>query len=142
MANRGTPARRFTDQAGDIETVIGEGTRVEGEIHGTTSMELWGTVEGKVKIDGLCWIRETGRLVGEVTAANVVVEGRLQGKITASQKVELRATCHVEGNIATRALAVAEGGYVEGHVQMQGSGEGGGLRQVTFQEKRKPQGEG
>ncbi len=126
-------ARRFTDSGSEGTTVIGKGTRIQGEIVGDAPIEVWGSVEGKAGTGGLFWVREGGEVGGEVAAANVVVEGKVKGSITAKEKTELRSTCEVRGDITSHAVAIAEGSFFEGRVHM--AGEGG---QRRFQEKRKP----
>ena len=137
MTDGSGAGRRFTDQAGEIETVIAEGTHIRGELTGKASVELSGSVDGTVRIEGLFWARQSGRVQGEVYAKDVVVEGEVDGKITARDKVELRSTCQSRGNIVTDTVAIAEGSFFEGHIQMRGEGKKGN-GSTSFQEKRKP----
>jgi len=142
MADR-NEGRRFTDQGGNVETVIGKGSHVEGEITGSTSIEVWGSVTGTARIDGLCWVREGGRFNGDIFATGVVVEGEVHGKITAADKVELRASCRSQGSISAGSLAIADGSFFEGAIQMRDAGKGSTGQSakksgsVGFQEKRR-----
>jgi cytoskeletal protein CcmA (bactofilin family) len=117
------------------ETILGSGLRLVGEIRGGDSIEIAGTVEGRVATKGLCRIRATGRVQGRLSAAFVVAEGHVEGRISARRKVELRATAHVNGDIHAQGVAMAEGAYFDGRIHMTGSGEGGS--QESFQEKRR-----
>ncbi len=126
--------RRFTDQAGNVKTVIAKGTRIEGEITGKVSMELSGSVKGTARIDGLFWVREDGRFDGDIHAESVVVEGKVNGKINATQKVELRSTCRSSGSVVAASVAIADGSFFEGNIEMRG-GSGGG-KSTNFGEKR------
>ncbi len=126
-------SRRFTDTSNGNSTVIGQGIHVKGEITGPASIEVWGSLEGRAGTEGLLWVREGGEVNGEVAATNVVVEGEVQGSIHAKDKVELRATCKVEGDLAAQTVAIAEGSYFEGRIQMSGAKSGG---KVSFKEKR------
>lgn len=127
-------SRRFTDTSKGNSTVIGQGIHVKGEITGPASIEVWGSLEGRAGTEGLLWVRGGGEVDGEVAATNVVVEGKVRGTIHAKEKVELRSTCQVEGDLAARTVAIAEGSYFEGRIRMSG-GLGVG-RQVSFKEKR------
>ena len=130
-----TRDRRITDAAGDDATVIGKGIHVEGEISGSAPIQVWGSLEGTASSDSLLWVREGGEVDGEIAAANVVVEGRVDGTIAAAEKLELRATCRVKSDVTANTLAIAEGSFFQGRVQMP---EGGAApRQIRFQEKRK-----
>ena len=127
-------SRRFTDQSGTTSTVIGKGIHVKGEITGSAPIEVWGSIEGKAGTEGLFWVREGGKVGGEIAATNIVVEGQVDGTISAKDKAELRSSCKVEGDVTAKTVAIAEGSFFEGRVHMGGSGSS---KQVHFQEKRK-----
>ena len=125
-------SRRMTDQAGTSSTVIGKGIHVKGEITGSAPIEVWGSIEGKAGTEGLFWVREGGEVGGEIAATNIVVEGRVDGTISAKEKAELRSNCKVEGDLTAKTVAIAEGSFFEGKVHM-----GGSKSQISFKEKRK-----
>ncbi len=127
------PTRRFTDLSGEARTVIGPRMRVKGQLQGESNLEIQGTVEGVCKLQGLFTLRPGGLMVGDVFATHAVVEGELQGNINAAEKVELRADCKVTGDIMARSVAVAEGSFFEGKINMTGAGT---KSAVVFQEKR------
>jgi len=130
-----SPGRRFTngEPSGKTATVIGQGIHVQGEITGSASIEVWGSIEGISGTEGLFWVREGGTVRGEVAATNVVVEGEVDGRISAEKKVELRPTCKVRGDVAAKTVAMAEGAFFEGRISMNGDGE---PRRIYFKEKR------
>ena len=123
--------RRFTDQTSTASTVIGKGIHVKGEITGSAPIEVWGSIEGKAGTEGLFWVREGGKVDGEIAATNIVVEGKVEGTISAKDKAELRSNCKVQGDLSAKTVAIAEGSFFEGRVQM-----GGGGSQQVFKEKR------
>ncbi len=125
--------RRFTDQSSTASTVIGKGIHVEGEITGSAPIEVWGSIQGKAGTDGLFWVREGGRVGGEIVATNIVVEGNVEGTIHAKDKAELRSNCKVEGDLSAKTVAIAEGSFFEGQVRMGGQGK---APQTNFKEKR------
>jgi cytoskeletal protein CcmA (bactofilin family) len=128
------PERRFTDRMSEPETIIGPGLRLVGEIRGADSIEIAGSVEGRVATKALCRIRATGRLLGRLSAAFVVAEGHVEGRISARRKVELRGTAHVKGDVHAQGVAIAEGTYFDGRIHMTGGEDGA---QESFQEKRR-----
>lgn len=129
-----TQDRRITDTAGADATVIGKGIHVKGEISGSAPIQVWGSIEGKAATDNLLWVREGGEVGGEIAATNVVVEGQVDGKIDAADKLELRATCRVKGDVSATTLAIADGSFFQGRVQMKEGGKA--PQQIRFQEKR------
>jgi cytoskeletal protein CcmA (bactofilin family) len=110
--------RRLTD-VGSPATVIGAGTTVHGDVSGPDPLEVRGTVEGDCRIGGLCIVAEGGRVLGNIEAEGLVVAGEIEaGKLTVD-RVELRSTARVRGAITARVLAIADGAFYEGDVQME-----------------------
>ena len=98
------------------QTVIGPGIHVIGNIRGQSNMELKGTIEGNVKLDGLLVVGAGGRLEGDVSADAVVVEGEILGNIDARDKVELCSNCKMKGDLRANSLSIKEGALFEGRV--------------------------
>lgn len=126
--------RRFSDVEGAYESVIGAKVTVTGEIRGVCDVDLHGTLEGNIELEGFLRIREGGRIVGDIAATNVIVEGEVRGSIRAHEKAELRSACRVEGDLIAESVAIAEGGHFEGKITMAGRSEP--REQVSFKEKR------
>ena len=119
MADRQTdpgPQRRFTDKREGFASVIGSEVQIEGAIRGATSLEIWGSFKGEIEIEGLVWIRPGSRVTGEIVATNLVIEGELRGTVSATDKVDMRATCRVEADVTASKVAAAEGSYIEGRI--------------------------
>jgi cytoskeletal protein CcmA (bactofilin family) len=129
------PERRFTDRLTTPATVIARGIRFVGELQGSDSVEIGGDVDGKIAIKGLCHLCESGSVKGRVAATYLIVEGRVEGQLSARRKVELRATAHVEADVRAEGVAIAEGCFFDGRIHMEG--ERGDVQQA-FQEKRAP----
>ena len=107
-----TPATRVT-------SVLGPGIAWKGAIGGSGGVRIEGAFEGDIHLRGMLVVGETGRVTSEQVQANVViVAGALQGNITA-QKVEIRATGRVWGNVVTAAFATEEGAFLRGQITME-----------------------
>ena len=119
--------RHDSPAASDAETtVIGKGIHIRGELTGSAPIEVWGSLEGVSGTEGLYWVREGGKVGGEIAADQVIIEGQVEGKISAQQKVEFRPTCRVQGNVMAKKVAIAEGAFFEGRISMSGKDKGGG----------------
>jgi len=114
------PQRRFTDVRDGSASVIGRDLRLEGTMRGVTDLEIWGSFEGELSIEGLAWLRPGSRFTGELRATELVVEGELTGTVHATEKVDMRATCHVEADVTARRVAAAEGSHIEGRITVTG----------------------
>jgi cytoskeletal protein CcmA (bactofilin family) len=108
--------RRFTDEREGFASSIGRDVTIEGTIRGATNLEIWGSFEGEMEIQGLVWLRPGSRVIGELVATDLVVEGELRGKVRADRKVDMRATCHVLADVTASKVAAAEGSYIEGRI--------------------------
>lgn len=124
----------MTDIADGASTVIGRNIHVRGEITGDPSIEVWGKLSGEAETSGLCWVREGGKVEGEIRATHVAVEGVVEGRIDARERVELRAASRVKGDIIAKSLAIADGSFFQGKVHMR---DGREPQATHFQEKRR-----
>lgn len=103
----------MADQAG----IIGKGIKVKGEVTGSGGLEVDGEIEGRVELDRLI-LGPTGVLRAEVSVSEAVIHGSSHGHITASKRVEVRASARVEGDLTTPALVLEEGAVFRGRVHM------------------------
>jgi len=102
-----------------VNTVLGPGIHWRGDLKGEGGVRIEGVVDGEVDLRGLLVIGETGRLNSEKIRANtVVVAGAVRGDITA-EKVEIRRTGRVWGNVLTAAFSTEEGAFLRGQIQME-----------------------
>jgi len=102
-----------------ITSVLGAGVIWQGAINGSGGVRIEGTFEGQIAIKGLLVVGETGKVSCEnVRAVTVIVAGAVKGNITA-QKVEIRSTGRVWGDIITTAFATEEGAFLRGQIRME-----------------------
>lgn len=102
-----------------VSTILGPGVHWQGDLKGEGGVRIEGTVDGDVDLRGLLVIGESGRLNSvQIRANTVVVAGAVRGDITA-EKVEIRSTGRVWGNVTTAAFATEEGAFLRGQIQME-----------------------
>ena len=102
-----------------ITSVLGSGTIWKGSLGGSGGVRIEGTFEGEIALRGVLVVGETGRVTCEQLRANlVIVAGAVRGDIIA-QKLEIRATGRVWGNVITAAFATEEGAFLRGQIQME-----------------------
>ncbi len=104
--------KRGTRNAG-VPSIISAELIVRGTLVSAGDIQIDGKVDGDVRANSLV-IGDKAILVGDVYAEEAVVRGRVEGSIRA-RKVQLCATCHVEGNILHEALQVEIGAFFEGN---------------------------
>ena len=107
-----TPTERVT-------SVLGPGINWQGNLRGTGGVRIEGTFEGEISVHGLVVVGETGRVTCENLRANtVIIAGAVRGSITA-EKLEIRSTGRVWGDVITTAFATEEGAFLRGQVRME-----------------------
>ncbi len=104
---------------GDITTVLGPGTSLSGTLRFDTGLMIQGHFEGDIDAKGALYIDETAEVKARrIRAMSIVVAGSIKGDIEAADKVELRSTARIYGNITTSKLRIADGVLFEGRCEM------------------------
>lgn len=102
---------------------LDRGAKISGKLHFEGPARIDGQVDGEVVGKDIT-IGESAVVTAQITAESVVVCGKVKGEITASQRIEIRPTAKVSGNISAPKLVVQEGAVFEGNCAMgQGSHE-------------------
>ena len=102
-----------------ITSVLGPGLIWHGAITGTGGVRIEGAFEGEIALRGMLVVGETGRVTCENIRANaVIVAGAVRGNIT-TQKLEIRASGRVWGDVVTTAFVTEEGAFLRGQIRME-----------------------
>lgn len=111
--------RRMLEKAQKMEcTAIFEGIRVKGDVKGSHNLFLNGEFEGTIDLTALLLVGKTGKLKGKVKAEYVIIEGEVEGKVMAKEKVELRDGGKYKGEILAPAVMISDNSFFDGIVQM------------------------
>lgn len=111
------PAPAPSNKPKPAPSVISSDLTIKGNINTTGDIQVEGTVEGDIRAHMLT-IGEGATIKGEVMADDVVVHGRVVGRLR-GLKVRLTATARVEGDIVHKTIAIESGAHFEGSVQRQ-----------------------
>ena len=107
-----------------IRAFLGEGTEFKGVITFEGTVRVDGVLEGEVITDDTFIIGSAAKVKAYVKAGVVIVMGRMEGKIEAKEKCEVRVGSHVSGEIFTPSIYIEEGAVFEGTCHMTGDGAG------------------
>lgn len=99
-----------------VISIIGPGMRVIGDCETEGTLRIEGSVEGTVRAGKAVVIGKDGAVQGDVMTQDAVIGGRVSGTIIAESRLELQATCVIEGEIRARRIKLDEGGRVNGNV--------------------------
>lgn len=127
------PGRPTPTPSGRATTVtrVAAGTRIEGQVLGTTDVLVEGEVAGSVRVDGRVTIAEGGGVEGDIEARVVEIAGRVEGDVRASERVEMAASGVAEGDFSAPRVVIAEGAFFRGNVEMSSGHGAAGKGSVT-----------
>jgi cytoskeletal protein CcmA (bactofilin family) len=94
---------------GASKNVLGPDVEIKGNIKFTGELTLDGKLEGEVNTDGALNLGDSAVVNGNITAQSVVVRGKVNGNITAKEKIEIKAKAELFGDIRAARLSVEEG---------------------------------
>src|SRR5258707_13167338 len=109
-----------SNRPGALDSLIGTGTTIVGDIAFTGGLRIDGHVKGNVKATGskpgTLVISELAKVEGEIDVAHIVVNGTIAGPIRASEYVELLPKARVTGNVSYKSIEIHVGAIVMGQL--------------------------
>ena len=98
---------------------IGKSVVIKGELSGSEDLYLDGEVEGSIELhDHNLTIGPNGRVRANINAKAVVVQGKVDGSISGSERVELRKSGVLVGDIVTERIVIEDGAYFKGGIDI------------------------
>ena len=108
------PARKAPETS-----LVGSTVRITGRIYCDQDLFIDGEVDGSIELpDHTLTIGKQARVTAAIQAHSVVVVGHAHGNIEASERVELRSLCRHEGDIRTSRIAIEDGAYFKGTIEV------------------------
>jgi len=123
VATPDLPASRATDTMTTfterrIAAWVGKALRVEGRIVSSEDLTIDGSVEGSIELGNHSLTIGTGAAVkADLTAKTITISGDVTGMVRATEKVELRPTASVQGDIKAPRFEMADGATVRGKIE-------------------------
>lgn len=108
--------RRSLDHLQVVPTILGREVVHVGVLQGQNNYVVHGHVKGDCDLDGVLLVGPECLWVGNIKADTVIVRGRVEGRIHAHFKLELRPTARIKGDVSSPLIAVADGAVLQGKV--------------------------
>jgi cytoskeletal protein CcmA (bactofilin family) len=118
--------------------LISNGTEISGDIKSGGDIRIDGSLTGNLNTKGKVVVGVTGRVNGEVICKNSEVSGCVEGKISVSQLLILKASSRILGDIATVKLSIEPGAKFSGNCKMSDSENNGGAGTAKSGEQERP----
>ena len=106
------------DSSKGIETVVGKGTALNGNIASNGDLRFDGRLDGNIETTGHVVVGATGIIIGNISAASIDIVGSVTGNISAAGNLSVHSTGQLIGDIRVKSLNIAEGGILQGHCDM------------------------
>ena len=120
-----TPAARVTPEPrteGERMATLRLGTSVviKGQLSASEDLTIHGSFEGAIEVRAhTVTVGSDAQVAAPIVAKGVVIEGAVHGDVTASDRIEIRATAHVDGAVVAPRIGIANGAWVHGAVRTQ-----------------------
>jgi cytoskeletal protein CcmA (bactofilin family) len=104
---------------------IGKSVIIKGDLSGSEDLTIEGQVEGKIELrQNILTIGANAKIKAQVFAKTVIIQGEVQGNVTATERVDIRDNGSVDGDLSAPRIAIADGAHFRGSIDMQKQGAG------------------
>jgi cytoskeletal protein CcmA (bactofilin family) len=118
---------------------LGKSVVIKGEVSGSEDLYLDGQVEGAIDLKGnRLTIGPNGRVKANVSARSAVIHGKLEGNINATDRVDLKQSAIVTGDIVTQRISIDEGAFFKGGVDISRGASGQSPAEAKSEAKSTP----
>jgi len=118
----------------EISGYFGKEVVFEGKMTFEGIFRLDGRFEGEIFESGTLIVGETAVVKGKIEANTIVINGYVEGEVSAKGRTEIHPTGKLLGNLVTPILTISEGGFFDGHCKMEGRPEKEGDLQLLSHE--------
>lgn len=103
--------------------IIGQGTKITGDITCDSDIRIDGMLEGNIKAEGKIILNKSGKIQGNISCKNCDVSGNAEGTIEVAELLALKESSNINGDIVTKKMSVEPGAIFNGTCKMGGKSE-------------------
>ena len=118
MFQSGSGKNEKATQSQGILNIIGQGTRITGDLVSNGDFRVDGAIEGSVKVGQRLVIGGTGKILGNIEADSATIAGHIKGNITVKNVLDLKPTAKIDGDIITNKMVIESGAQFNGRCTM------------------------
>jgi len=123
------------------QAIIGGSLTIEGNIKGSEDLLIEGQVNGDISLPNhLVTVGSGGKVKATIRAANIVVDGKVEGDLLGDDQIEIRRTGNVLGNIVAPRVGLEDGARFKGNIDMSSSNKKNNVTAVKTASDDKPAG--
>ncbi len=106
--------------------VLSSDVEIKGSVKFTNDLVIDGKIEGQISSEGNLTIGENARIKAEISTATIIVYGKVHGNLTATDRIELKASAEVVGDIKAKVLSIEAGAIFVGKSTVGSPAQGAG----------------
>ena len=115
VANTVSPTNRATHATSSLGPTV----RVKGEISGNEDLQVDGKVEGPISVgEHRLTLGQDGQVTAGLTAREIIIYGKVEGNLTASESIEIKKDASVIGDLTTQRIVIEDGAYFKGSIEI------------------------
>jgi cytoskeletal protein CcmA (bactofilin family) len=101
------------------QTLLGPTLVLRGELQGSEDLAIEGQFEGTIDLHDHCLtVGLHGQVKAEIQASRAIIHGSVTGNITAGERIEIRKTGRVMGDLVSPGIAIEDGAYFKGSIEI------------------------
>ena len=98
---------------------VSQGIKIKGEVTGSEDLFVDGLIDGKINLaNSVLTIGPNATVKAEITSRDLVVRGRTEGRLTASERIQIWNTARVHGDLKAERISIEEGAELHGKVEV------------------------
>jgi cytoskeletal protein CcmA (bactofilin family) len=102
-----------------VNAVLGKNVVIQGQIRSREDLTIEGEVDGTIEmLEHRLTIATDGKVRADVKAREIEVRGSMQGKVEAVDKVFIRKSAQLVGDIHSAGIIIEDGGYIKGSIEL------------------------
>jgi cytoskeletal protein CcmA (bactofilin family) len=118
MFSKGKAESLAGEQAVGYDTVVGAGSKVDGDLAVRGSARILGEVEGELQVTGDLDVELGACVRGNIRAERARVAGRIEGDVHVRDSLELRTGAHLRGDVYAKSFRIQDGAIFQGQCHM------------------------
>lgn len=108
----------MAESSAEYGTILGADAKFKGDLTFDSSAKLLGHIEGSIRSKGKVLIADGSKCKASVHAKEVAVQGHVEGNVEATERVELKPSGKITGDIVAARMTMADGATIEGHIRI------------------------
>jgi cytoskeletal protein CcmA (bactofilin family) len=113
-----TPRSVSEDKTEDSTTFFGNKLKITGNVSGEGNMIILGSFDGEFNLKGQLKVGQGAKIKGNFNATSIDINGKVEGNLTATEKIHMDNTARINGRIVTPKVSILDGAVFDGEMQM------------------------